>query len=126
MRSPPSGVAAWYAYLIEYPVMSFVQMYPRVGPLPIAAVRAAMGLRGAASPRPPRPAPPRPRPAAAPRPAPAGGIGPAPAGAPAAARAGAAAGAAGVSAAMIGLRSSSVDHRVMRTLTGLPESLTFA
>src|SRR5438552_15326930 len=100
MRSRPSGIAAWYAYLIEYAVMSFVQMYPRVGPLPIAAVRAAMGLSGAASPRPPRPAPPRPRPAAAPRPAPAGGFGPAPAGAPAAARAGAAAGGAAVSAAM--------------------------
>src|SRR5438128_10965838 len=95
-------------------------MYPRVGSLPIAAVNAAMGLGGAApaSPRPPRPAPPRPpRPAPPRTPAAAGGLGPAPVGRP---------GAAGFKAATRGLRSSSVDHRTIRTLTGLPDSLTFA
>src|SRR6185503_18494617 len=84
MRSPPSGKGAWYAYLIEYPVTSLVQIYPSVGALPIAAVRAAIGL-GGASPRPPRPAPPRPPRPAPPRPAAAAGLGPAPADRPAAA-----------------------------------------
>jgi hypothetical protein len=151
-------------------------MYPSVGALPIAAVKAATGVSTTpASPRPPRPAPPRP-PRAAPRPpraaaarparaapppsppaaeglgpAPGGrlaaadgfapgppgepaaaeGLGPAPAGRPSAVAGGAVAGAAaagavGVIAATTGVRSSSVDHRRIRILTGIPGSLTFA
>src|SRR6266851_7072900 len=109
---------------MEYPVTSFVQMYPTVGALPIAAITAAMGVAAApASPRPARAAPPRPaRPAAPRRPR------AAPSRSPAAADglAAAAAGAAGFIAATTGLRSSSVDHRRIRILTGLPDSLTFA
>src|SRR6266849_1567618 len=113
--------------------MSFVQMYPSVGALPIAAVKAAMGVSGAASPPPPRAPRPRPLPAAAdgfapalagkpaaPRPAGGGGV------APGAAAVGAATGGRGVKAAIIGVRSSSVDHRRIWILTGLPTSLTFA
>src|SRR5438309_2102036 len=102
-RSLPCGREAWWAYLMEYPVTSFVQMYPTVGALLRAAVKAAMGVGGAPAsprpratpPRPPRPAPPRrPRAAASPPPA---------------APAGAVDGAAGFIAATTGLRSSSVD-----------------
>src|SRR5213592_176787 len=98
-RSLPSGRETWWAYLMEYPVTSFVQMYPMVGALPMAAVKAAMGLGAAlASPRPPRAAPSR-------SPAAADGL------------AAAAAGAVGFMAATTGLRSSSVDHRRIRIVT---------
>src|SRR5438552_12924093 len=118
--------------------MSLVQMYPSVGALPIAAVKAAMGVSGAASPPPPRAPRPRPRPAAAdgfapalagkpaaPRPAAADGFTPAPAGKPTAGF-GAATGGGRFRAATTGARSSSVDHRRIWILTGLPTSLTFA
>src|SRR5688572_16403578 len=68
MRSTPLEEGRRSACFIEYPVTSFVQMYPIVGALPMAAVNAAIGSSGAAllPPRPPRAPPPR-APAAPPR-----------------------------------------------------------
>src|SRR5438132_8966942 len=105
--------------------MSLVQMYPSVCALPIAAVKAAMGVSGAALLPPPRAPRPRPRPAAA------DGFAPALAGKPAALRPaaggfGAATGGGRFRAAITGVRSSSVDHRRIWILTGRPTSLTFA
>src|SRR5438046_10347206 len=111
-RSLPSGRETWWAYLMEYPVTSFVQMYPMVGALPMAAVKAAMGLGAAlASPRPPRAAPPRP-----PRPAPPRRPRAAPSRSPAAADglAAAAAGAAGFIGAPTGLPRATAARRPRR------------
>src|SRR4029450_8751029 len=98
-----------------------------VGPFPIAAVSAAIGLSGAVAaprprPRPPRPAPPRPPRAAASPPA---GVESVPLDAELAAGGGTAGGG-GFSAERKRRRSSSVDQRRMLMWIGFPGWLTFA